>query len=84
MSSVRMLLAAVVLAVGVSVAVQVMPPSPVVKFDNAPLDTDTSAVVKPETASVKTKVVVAVSPIFKAVSEMVIDEASVGRSVSIA
>ena len=78
------LLAAVVLALGVSVAVQVMPPSPDVRFESAALGALRSAVVKPITASVKVKVTVAVSPTRKAVSLMVMLEASVGRSVSTA
>ena len=78
------MLAAVALALGVSVAVQVMPPSPVKRFDSTAFGTVTSAVVKPVTASVKVKVTVAVSPIFSAVSEIEMDEASDGRTVSTA
>ena len=78
------LLAAVVVALGVSVAVQVIPPSLLLRLDKEPLGALRSAVVKPLTASVKVKVTVAVSPMRKAVSLMVMLEASVGRNVSIA
>ena len=70
------------LALGVRVAVQVMPPSPVVRVERLPFGAVTSAVVKPVTASAKVKVTVAVSPIFSAVSEIVIAEARVGRTPS--
>ena len=76
------LLAEVVLALGVSVAFQVMPPSPVVRLDSAALGAVKSAVVKPLTASVKVKVTVAVSPMPRAVSLIVMAEASAGRAVS--
>ena len=66
------------------VAVQVMPPSPVVRVERLPFGAVTSAVVKPVMASVKVKVTVAVSPIFSAVSEIVIAEARDGRAVSTA
>ena len=82
-SSVIRLLASVVLTLGVSVAVQVMPPSPVVRLDSAALGAVKSAEVKPFTASEKTKVTVAVSPMRRAVSLTVMAEAKVGRSVSI-
>jgi hypothetical protein len=65
------LLEAVVLALGVSVTVQVMPPSPVMRLDKTAFGADKSAVVKPVTASVKVNVTVAVSPIFSAVSLIV-------------
>ena len=78
------MLAAVALALGVSVAVQVMPPSSLERFDSTAFGTVTSAVVKPVTASVKVNVTVAVSPIFRAVSDMAMDEASDGRTVSTA
>ena len=83
-SSVITLLAAVVVALGVSVAVQVMPPSPVVRLDSAALGAVKSAVVKPVTASEKTQVTVAVSLMRRAVSSRVMLAASVGRTVSIA
>ena len=76
------LLAAVVVAVGVRVAVQVMPPSVVVKFERAALGASRSAVVKPVTASEKEKVTVAVSPMRRAVSLMVMEEARAGLAVS--
>ena len=76
--------AAVLLALGVRVAVQVMPPSPLIRFDNTPFGTATSAILKPCTASVTVKVTVAVSPIFSAVSEMVMLLARLGRTVSMA
>ena len=70
--------------VGVSVAVQVKPPLLVARLVNVPFDTVTAAVVKPVTASVKVKVTVAVSPIFNAVSLIVMLLAKAGRTVSIA
>ena len=70
--------------VGVSVAVQVIPPSPVLKFESEPLGAVRSAVVKPVMASENVKVTVAVSPIFSAVSLIVMLLASVGRAVSMA
>ncbi len=83
-SRVMTLLAAVVLASGVSVAVQVMPPSLLESLLSVPLGTVTSAVVKPVTASVKVNVTVAASPIFNAVSEMLMEDPSAGRAVSTA
>ena len=82
LSSVMTLVASVILAVGVKVAVQVMPPSPLDKPDNAPLSTLTSAIVNPLTASVNVKVTVEVSPAANAVSATTI--LAVGRRVSIA
>ena len=73
-----------VLAVGVSVAVQVMPPSPVLRLLSEALAALRSAEVKPVTASVKVNVTVAVSPIFNLVSLMVMLLAKAGRTVSIA
>ena len=73
---------AVVLALGVSVAVQVVPPSLEARLDSTPLGAVRSAVVKPVTASLKVKVTVAVSPILSAVSEIVMLEANVGAVVS--
>ena len=69
-------------AVGVRVAVQVMPPSVVVKFERAALGASRSAVVKPVTASEKTRVTVAVSPIMRAESDRV-KELTAGAVVSI-
>ncbi len=73
-----------VLAFGVKVAVQVMPPSEEDRLESTPFGTETSAVVNPLTASVKVNVTVAVSPTFSAVSEIAMEEASNGRTVSIA
>ena len=78
------LLAAVVLALGVSVVVQVMPPSLLLRLESEALGALRSAIVKPVTTSAKVNVTVAVSPTRKAVLLMVIAEASVGRTVSIA
>ena len=72
------------LASGVKVAVQVIPPSPETKADNTPFGLVMSAVVKLLIASLKVKVTVDVSPIFKALSERVTAEAKTGRTVSIA
>ena len=72
------------LALGVSVAAQVTPPSPEVRLDKTAFGTSKSAKVKPVIASVKVKVTVAVSPIFSAVSDIVMADASAGRSVSTA
>ena len=82
LSRVRTLMAAVVLALGVSVAVQVVPPSTLARLDKTAFGAVTSDVVKPVIASVKVKVTVAVSPIFNAVSLIVIADASAGRTVS--
>ena len=84
LSRVMTLLATVLLAVGVSVAVQVMPPSPVLRFDREAFGALRSAAVKPLIASVKVMVTVAVSPIFRAVSLRVMLEAKLGRTVSTA
>ena len=78
------LLESVVLALGVSVAVQVMPPSLLLRLESEALGALRSAIVKPVTASVNVKVTVAVSPIRRAVSLMVMAEAKVGRTVSTA
>ena len=78
------LLASVVLALGVSVAVHVRPPSLLARLDSTALGAFRSAMVKPDTASVKEKVTVAVSPMRSAVSLTVMAEASVGRTVSTA
>ena len=72
------LLAAVLPAVGVSVAVQVMPPSPLERFVMVEFGVVRSAAVKPVMASAKIKVTVAVSPILRAVSLMVIEDARDG------
>ena len=70
------------LAVGVNVPVQVMPPSLLLTADNVPLAMVRSALVKPVTASLKVKVTSDVSPIFNAVSAITM--VTVGRAVSIA
>ena len=74
------LLAAVVVAEGVRVAVQVMPPSELDRFERAALGAVRSAVVKPVTASEKVKVMVAVSPLFNVEALLVM--ARVGAWVS--
>ena len=78
------LLESVVVALGVSVADQLMPPSPLLRLESVALVALRSAIVKPVTASVKVKVTVAVSPMRRAVSLIVMAAAKVGRSVSIA
>ena len=75
-------MASLVAPAGVRVAVQVTPSSLLASPDRLPLGTVTSPTVKPVTASLNVKVTVAVSPIFKAVSEMAIAWAREGRSVS--
>ena len=70
------------LAVGVNVAVQVMPPSPDVTADSVPLSIVRSALVRPVTASLKVIVTSEVSPACSASSATTI--VAVGRSVSIA
>ena len=72
------LLVAVVLALGVRVAVQVMPPLLLLRLVMEALGTVRLAVVKPVIASVNVKVTVAVSPIFRAVSLIVMEAASAG------
>src|SRR3546814_17904149 len=62
------LLVSLVLALGVSVPVQVMPPSPLLRPVTVPLATVRSAVVKPVTASLKVKVTKDVSPTIREVS----------------
>ena len=67
-------------AEGVRVAVQVMPPSELDRFERAALGAVRSAVVKPVTASEKVKVMVAVSPLFNVEALLVM--ARVGAWVS--
>ena len=74
----------VVLALGVSVAVHVMPPSLLLRLDIEALGALRSARVNPVTASVNVKVTVAVSPIRSAVSLIVMADAKAGLTVSIA
>ena len=76
------LLAAVVLALGVSVAVQVMPPSLLSKSDSTPLAALKSAKASPVTASLKVMVTAVLWPIPNTVSATTM--VAVGRSVSIA
>ena len=76
------LVAAVELAVGVRVALQVMPPSPLLRLERVALGASRSALEKPLTASEKTMVTVAESPIFRAVSLMVMDDVRAGLCVS--
>ncbi len=71
----------VMLALGVKVHVQVVPPSEVLKPLTWPLATVISAVVKLVTASLKVNVTKEVSPTFNAVSATT--AAPVGRVVSI-
>ncbi|MNV73471.1 hypothetical protein D3C71_1666220 [compost metagenome] len=72
----------VTLALGVSVAVQVIPPSLLLRPVTVPLATVRSAVVKPLTASVKVMVTTDVSPELSAVSATTI--LALGRCVSTA
>ena len=73
--------ASLTLLKGVNVAVQVIPPSLLVRLLRAPLATLKSAVLKPLTASLNVTVTVAVSPIRRAVSLRVMLVA-VGRTPS--
>ena len=70
------------LAVGVKVAVQVIPPSLLLTAVNVPLAIVRSALVKPLTASEKVMVTSEVSPILNAVSATTM--VAVGRNVSMA
>ncbi|MNO76507.1 hypothetical protein D3C76_675810 [compost metagenome] len=70
------------LAFGVNVEVQVMPPSLLLTEVNVPLAMVRSALVKPLTASEKVMVTRDVSPILSAVS--VTTMVAVGRTVSMA
>ena len=76
------LVVAVTAVFGVRVAVQVMPPLLLLGVDKVPLGTVTSAAVKPVMASVKVKVTVAVSPILRAVSLIVMAVARAGALTS--
>ena len=71
-----------VLAAGVRVAVQVIPPSDELRPLKAPLPTVKSAPVRPVTASLKVMVTAEVSPAVRVVSLTVID--ADGRRVSMA
>ena len=68
MASVMALEAAVVLPLGVSVAVHVIPPSAELTADNEPLAMVRSALVKPVTASEKVIVTREVSPMVRELS----------------
>ena len=76
------LLAAVTPAAGVTVAVQVMPPSLLLTALSVPLLIVRSALLKPVTASLKVMVTSEVSPTLKALSA--ISSVAVGRAVSMA
>ena len=76
------LVVSLMLAFGVNVAVQVMPPSLLLTEVSVPLARVRSALVKPLTASLKVIVTSEVSPIFSAVS--VTTTVAVGRTVSMA
>ncbi len=82
LSRVIRLLVSLTLLSGVSVAVQVMPPSALASPLNAPLATLRSARVKPLTASLKVMVTVVVSPMRRALSATTM--VAVGRWVSMA
>ena len=82
LSNVMTLVASVILAVGVKVAVQVIPPSPELTALSVPLAIVKSALVNPVTASLKVIVTNEVSPIASAVPATTIE--AVGRAVSIA
>ncbi|MNS10891.1 hypothetical protein D3C72_424150 [compost metagenome] len=77
LSRVIRLVASLMLLVGVKVAVQVMPPSALDTLLSVPLAIVRSALVKPDTASLKVMVTRDVSPIFSAVSAMTM--VAVGR-----
>ena len=76
------LVVSVMLALGVNVPVQVIPPSLLVTALNVPLAIVRSALVKPVTASLKVNVTSDVSPIFSAESATTM--VAVGRAVSMA
>ncbi|MNO62804.1 hypothetical protein D3C76_534850 [compost metagenome] len=82
LSRVIRLVVSVMLAVGVKVAVQVIPPSLLLTAVSVPLAMVRSALVNPLTASLKVIVTSEVSPILSAVSATTM--VAVGRSVSIA
>ena len=76
------LVASVMLAVGVKVDVQVMPPSLLLTAVKVPLAIVRSALVKPVTASLKVMVTSEVSPIRRLLSATTM--VAVGRAVSMA
>ncbi|MCY1544333.1 hypothetical protein D9M68_802100 [compost metagenome] len=82
LSRVIRLLVSVTAALGVRVAVQVMPPSALPKPLNKPLATLKSAVVNPVTASLKVMVTIEVSPTASTLSATTM--LALGRTVSMA
>ncbi len=82
LASVITLIASVMLAVGVSVAVQVMPPSKELTVLSVPLAIDRSTLAKPVTASENVMVTSEVSPTASALSATTM--LAVGRIVSTA
>ena len=80
LSRVIRLVASVTLVVGVRIAVQVMPPSPLVTVLRVPLATVRSALVKPVTASLKVMVTNELAPILRAGFPTMM--VAVGRTVS--
>ncbi len=82
LSNVIKLVVSVMPAVGVNVAVQVMPPSDELTAVKVPFAMVKSALLKPVTASLKVTVTSEVSPTANAVSATTI--VAVGRAVSIA
>ncbi|MNU68441.1 hypothetical protein D3C71_578070 [compost metagenome] len=80
LSSVIRLVVSVMLAVGVNVAVQVMPPSLLLTAVSVPLAMVRSALENPLTASLKVMVTSDVSPIFNALSATTM--VAVGSTVS--
>ncbi|MNN59678.1 hypothetical protein D3C81_1748140 [compost metagenome] len=82
LSRVTTFVVSVMLALGVKVAVQVIPPSLLLKPLNVPLATVRSAVVRPVTASLNVIVTSEVSPTLRAVSATTI--VAIGRWVSMA
>ncbi|MCY1544332.1 hypothetical protein D9M68_802090 [compost metagenome] len=82
LSKVMRLVGSVTAAVGVNVAVQVMPPSALLKPLKTPLATVKSAVVNPVTASLKVMVTIEVSPTASTLSATTM--LALGRTVSMA
>ena len=80
MARLTTLVVSVMLAVGVKVPVQVMPPSLLLKVLRLPFSTVTSALAKLLTASLKVMVTKLVSPMIRALSARVM--IAVGSSVS--
>ncbi len=82
LASVITLIASVMLAVGVSVALQVMPPSEELTVPSVPLAIDRSALAKSVTASENVMVTSEVSPMASALSAMTM--LAVGRTLETA